>query len=142
MGVCRGRQGGQRAGAVGTAWRRWRQYAGRIARTAGVRKIERLAGAASAGSADRRFARDRKLTAAERTRGAGGIRILAGIEGIAAAPALRLRRSRRLLDDRRGCGDLLVVTRLPVGLIRLRRRRSDIGLHAGGCPPGAPGAPP
>src|SRR5260370_23347338 len=88
---CRRRQGGEPAGGVGIARRRWRQAACRIARAAGVCQIERVPRSASAGSADRRFARDRDPTAAERMRHPRGIRGLAGIEGIATAPALRRR---------------------------------------------------
>ena len=80
---------------------------------AGVAEIERLAGAASAGGADRRFGRDRQLTAAERAWRARRIRILAGVEGIATAAAGRRRHAlRRLLDDRRRSRDLRVITRL------------------------------
>jgi len=66
----------------------WRQGAG-VARTRSG-EIERLARPASAGSADRRIVRNRQLAAPQRARRARGIRILAGIEGIAAAAALRL----------------------------------------------------
>ena len=106
---------------------------------AGRAEIERLAGPASAGRADRRFIGDRQLAAAERARRAGRVRILAGIEGIAAAAAGR-RRRRRLLHDRRGRGDLrLLVARLGLRIARLAwaagrriglRRRRHRG-HAG-----------
>src|SRR5712671_5317372 len=83
----RRRQGGQRS-ARAWASRRRRQRPRRVARTAGVRQIERLAGAASTGSADRCPSGKRKLTATEGLRRPRGIRALAGIEGIATAPAL------------------------------------------------------
>jgi len=72
------------------------------------------------------------LTATERARRARGIRVLAGIEGIAAAPASG-RDSLRFLDDRRRRGNLrLVITGLDLWLpqrrIRLHgRRRRDVG---------------
>src|ERR1700704_1862088 len=118
LGSCRWRQGGNRTGRIGTARRR--QCSRRTARSR-IRKIERLSRSASARSADRRFGRDRELPAAERTRRARGIWTLAGIEGIATAPALpqrsSLRRSRRFLDDRRRRGgNLRIITRLGLWL--------------------------
>src|SRR5207248_6409794 len=114
----RGRRGGK-GGAARAARRRWRQTALRIARSAGVGEIERVARPAAARGADRRLSLDRKLAAAECLRGAGGIRVLAGIEGIAAAPAWRPRR--RFLDDRRGSRDLLLrIARLGLPITRLR----------------------
>ncbi len=110
-----------------------------------VGEIERLACSASARSADWRFGRDRQLTAAERTRRAGRSRTLAGIEGIAPAPALRRRnalwRSRWFHDDRRLSGALRVIPRLgrwlPIGRVRLHRRsRGDVGLGDSGLTAG------
>jgi hypothetical protein len=72
-------------------------------------------------------------------RGARGIRILAGIESIAAAPARRRWRAWRFLDDWRWGSNLLVVPRLwlPIGRIRLRRYRGDVGLDGGGLTAGS-----
>ena len=111
-----------------------------------IAEIERLAGVASAGRADRRFGRDRELAAAERARRAGSIRILVGIEGIAAAAARRAARP-RLLDDRRGSRDLLAISGLdrwlPIGRTGLRRRhRGDVGLAGRSLPAGRACAPP
>ena len=91
---------------VPTAGGRGGRHRRRIAVAGGVGEIERLAGPAAAGSADRRLGRNRKLAAAERARRTGSIRILAGVESIAAAPARRQRRPGRLLHDRRWSGNL------------------------------------
>jgi len=131
---CRRRQGGQRGACARVSNRRWRQSSRRVTRT-GVRQIERVARAASPGSADRRACGNRKLTAAEGLRHPRSIRVLAGIEGVATAPALGRagRRCLRVLDDRRRSSNLLVITRLglrrPIHRIRLDRgSRSDVGL--------------
>ena len=139
------------AGArAGSSCRR-RQGAGRIARPAGVGEIERLPCPAAAGSADRALRGNRQLAAAERLRRARGIGILAGIEGIATAPAWRRRHALRgLLHDRRRRGNLRtrLHSRLDLGLPDRRRTRlrcgrgGDIGLGAAGGPPGAACAPP
>jgi hypothetical protein len=81
------------------------------------------------------------LTAAERARRARGIRRLAGIEGVATAPALRRRHTWRFLNDRRRRGNLLVITRLwlwlPIGRIGLDRRcGGNAGLDGGGLAAG------
>ena len=136
----RRRQGGQRS-ARAWASRRRRQRPRRVARTAGVRQIERLAGAASTGSADRCPSGKRKLTATEGLRRPRGIRALAGIEGIATAPALGRAGSLRLLNDRGRSGNLLVITRLglrrPIRRIRLDRGNCcDVGLADGGLTAG------
>src|SRR5262249_50016249 len=81
--VARRRRGRERSERGGRARRR-RQGTARRGR-AGVGEIERLAGSAAAGSADRGLVVDRHLPAAERPRRTGGVRILRGIESIAAA---------------------------------------------------------
>ena len=82
-----------------------------------------------------------KLTAAEGLRRPRGIRVLAGIEGIATAPASG-RHSLRFLHDRRRRGNLLIITRLDLwlskGRIRLHRRsRRDVGLGDRGLTAGS-----
>src|SRR3954452_23360439 len=109
--ACRRRQGGERG-----ARRSRRRHRRRIESAAGIGEIERLSRSAAAESADRGFGWHRELAAAERARSAGSVRVLGGIEGIATPPALRRRRSNRLLDNRRWRGDLrLLIRRLPVG---------------------------
>jgi hypothetical protein len=72
------------------------------------------------------------LTAAERARRPRGIRNLAGIEGIAAAPARRGGRPCRFLNDRGRSGDLRLVTGLRLPRCRLHRRSGgDAGLDHG-----------
>ena len=92
-----GPRGGRRnaacAGICRSSRRYWRDRAARRAAPAG----------APTGPAG-----DRQLAAAERARRAGRVRVLAGIEGIAAA-ARRGRGAGWLLDDRRGRRDLLLL---------------------------------
>jgi hypothetical protein len=114
--------------------RRWRQ-SGQPAGLPriGIPKIERFAGITPAGRTDRRFGRDRELSTAERTRRAGSVRILVGIEGIATAAAWRRWLAFRFRHNRRRSCGLLAIRRLrrrrPVGGAGLRRRHGgDIGL--------------
>ena len=131
-------QSGQRGAGARVSRRGWRQRSGRVARTAAVRQIERLAGAASTGSAEGCARGRRKLTATEGLRHPRSIRVLTGIEGIATAAALGRtgRPGLRLLDDRRGSGNLLVIARLslrrPIRRICLDRGNcGDVGLGGG-----------
>ena len=88
------------------------------------------------------FGRHRELAAAERARRAGGIRILAGIEGIAAAPAWRRRQPAaapgRSAPARRSAAahSPAAAWRLPIGGgIRAAASagcRGDVGLGDGG----------
>jgi hypothetical protein len=92
--------GGRRQGATG------------IARTA---EIERFARPASARRADRCLVSYWHLAAAKRTRRAGGVGILAGIEGITATAATGLRGC-RVLHDRRRRRDLRLLVVAGLGL--------------------------
>ena len=98
------------------AARRRRGCGGRRQGAAGIARateIERLARPAPAGRADRRFVGDRQLATAERARRAGRIRVLAGIEGVAAAaPAGRGAAGSCTMGAGRCDLRLLVVSRL------------------------------
>src|SRR5262249_44372437 len=124
----RGRQRRQRGGG---RLRRWHSGNGRA--RADAAEVERLTRAAAAGSADRGLVADRHLPAAKRLRRAGCVRILRGIERIAAAAVADWRC--RLLHDRRGGGDLRLAIRALRRLLiaRLRRRIAAL-LRVGGLP--------
>ncbi len=121
-GVADGGKRGKRRACTGTSLR-WRRAV--LARRRGIREVERLPGPAPA----RRFAGGRRLASAERTRRAGSIRILIGIERIATAAALRRRRCPLLLHDRAWSCDLRIVARL----LGLRLPIGRIGINRGQC---------
>jgi hypothetical protein len=77
---------------------------------------------AAVGRADAGLVVDRHLPTTERPRRTGGVRILRGIEGIAAAAVTHSGR-RRFLHDRRGGCDLRLLIAALLLRIRLLRRR-------------------